>query len=156
MSIIDFPVRDTLIDENARVRNELAHGLHPAVLCNHGLAVALESVAARAPMRVELVAHVGRPVEVGAYYVVAEALTNIAEYAGAASATVTAVAAGGTLSVEIADDGVGGADPRGGSGLCGLRDRVEALGGRLAVLSPAGEGTTIMATIPCSPIRSAG
>jgi signal transduction histidine kinase len=133
---------------------ELAHGLHPAVLSSHGLAVALESLAARAPFEVELTVELDeRPdqaAEVAAYYVIAEALTNGAKYACASKATVTIAGAPGALLVVVADDGVGGADPSVGSGLSGLAERVEALGGRLSVTSPSGEGTTVAATIPSS------
>jgi signal transduction histidine kinase len=136
---------------------ELARGLHPAVLVNHGLAVALESLVARTPLPVELTVDLGdgsaRCAEVAAYFVAAEALTNVAKYARATSAAVTVVRAYGRLTVEIADDGIGGADTRAGSGLRGLADRVEAIGGRLSITSPIGEGTTISATLPCSPSR---
>jgi signal transduction histidine kinase len=88
--------------------------------------------------------------EVAAYYVVAESLTNTAKYAHASSASVEVRHADGRLVVEVVDDGVGGADTRGGSGLRGLADRVEALGGRLRVWSPAGGGTRVEAEIPCA------
>jgi signal transduction histidine kinase len=131
---------------------ELASGLHPAVLCNHGLAVALESLAARAPVPVELTVELDEAaddtVELAAYYVVAEALTNVAKYACAATAGVAVASSGGTLRVTIADDGVGGANPCAGSGIRGLADRVESLGGRLEISSPVGAGTTLVATIP--------
>jgi signal transduction histidine kinase len=137
---------------------ELARGLHPAVLRNHGLATALESLAARVPLRVavdiDLDGRADTPVEVAAYYVVAEALTNVAKYAAATTATVRVARSHGQLHVEVADDGVGGADPDAGSGLRGLADRVEALGGRLDVSSSAGNGTTITARIPCLPFNT--
>jgi signal transduction histidine kinase len=132
---------------------DLAQGIHPAVLSDHGLAVALESLAARAPLPVRLEAEVPtRPparVEVAAYYLVTEALTNVAKYARASQATVNLSLSAGTLVVEVADDGAGGADPRRGTGLRGLADRVEALDGRLQVTSRPGEGTTVRAELPC-------
>ena len=131
----------------------VARGLHPAVLSGHGLAVALESLAARAPVPVRLsVALEGRlpeQVEVTAYYVVCESVTNIGKHAHATSATVDLARPNGTVIVEIVDDGVGGADTEGGSGIRGLADRVEALGGRLRVWSPGGGGTRVRAEIPC-------
>ena len=134
---------------------ELAHGLHPAVLRIQGLAAAVESLATRAPLCVTAIVDVdGRAdtaVEVAAYYVVSEALTNVAKYAAALSATVKITCSYGEMVVEISDDGVGGADPLAGSGLRGLADRVEALGGRLSVSSSVGKGTTVAARIPCSP-----
>jgi signal transduction histidine kinase len=132
---------------------EVAHGLHPAVVSNHGLAVALESLAAGAAVPVRLtVGFEGRlpeQVEVAAYYVIAESLANIGKHAQAASATVDVWGANGDLVAEIADDGAGGADTERGTGLRGLADRVEALGGRLRVWSPAGQGTQVRAEIPC-------
>jgi signal transduction histidine kinase len=133
---------------------ELARGLHPAVLTGYGLPVALDSLAARAPVPVRVdVALDGRlpePVEVAAYFVVSEALTNVAKYAHASTASVEISRDDGDVVVQIADDGVGGATIDGGSGLRGLADRVEALGGRLRVDSPAGEGTRMRAEIPCA------
>jgi signal transduction histidine kinase len=132
---------------------DLARGLHPAVLTAHGLAVALESLVAHAPVPVRLTlgvdGRVAEPVEVAAYYVVCESLTNIGKHARAAGATVNVVREGGHVVVEVADDGVGGADAEGGSGLRGLADRVEALGGRLRVWSPRGGGTRVRAELPC-------
>jgi PAS domain S-box-containing protein len=132
---------------------ELARGLHPAVLSDHGLNAALQTLADRAPVPVLVdVAlddeRLPEPVEAAAYYVVAEALTNMAKHAGASEARVRVQRADGHVVVEVADDGVGGADAKGGSGLCGLVDRVEALGGRLAVTSPAGAGTRVRAELP--------
>ena len=131
---------------------ELARGLHPAVLSEHGLRSALESLALRAPLPVELsVALDDRPpaaVEVAAYYLVSEALTNIAKYADADTATVRVTRRDAELVVEVADDGVGGADPADGSGLRGLADRIEALDGRLDVWSAPARGTTVRAEIP--------
>jgi len=132
---------------------ELARGIHPAVLSDRGLGPALETLVARAPLPVELEVGVdGLPadVEAAAYYVVAEALTNVAKYGHASSATVRVAAENGTLEVSVRDDGVGGADPEKGSGLRGLADRVEALAGRLEVTSSEGTGTTVSASIPLS------
>ena len=132
---------------------ELARGIHPAVLSDHGLLAALEALAARAPLPVDVSVSVDRrppaSVEIAAYYLVSEALTNIAKHAGAASSTVNVVSRDGLLVVEAADDGVGGADPAGGSGLRGLADRVQALGGRLSLTSPPAGGTRVRAEIPC-------
>jgi signal transduction histidine kinase len=132
---------------------ELARGIHPAVLTDRGLGAALESLAGRAPLPVELEVEVERrlPEAVGvtAYFVVAEALTNVARYADASEATVRAAYADGRLTVEVSDDGVGGADPAKGSGLRGLADRLEALDGSLEVHSRPGRGTVLRAEIPC-------
>jgi signal transduction histidine kinase len=131
---------------------ELARGIHPAVLTERGLVVAIEGLLARAPLPVRLEAGVHvRPsaaVEAAAYYVVAEALTNVAKYAEATTATVRAAENDGLIWVEVEDDGVGGANAAHGSGLAGLADRVEALGGRLEVRSRPGEGTLVRAEIP--------
>jgi PAS domain S-box-containing protein len=133
---------------------ELARGIHPAVLTDRGLPAALEALAARTPVPVQLSADLDDrlpgPVEAAAYYVVAEALTNVAKYAGASSVEVRAQRLNGRVVVEVADDGVGGADPVLGSGLRGLADRVEALEGELEVTSAAGAGTTVRAVIPLS------
>jgi signal transduction histidine kinase len=139
---------------------EIAAGLHPAVLTDHGLGVALQGVAARAPVPVELdvrLPHRPPPqVEVAAYYLVSEALANTAKHAAATRVAVRVCSppgqVDGSLQVEVVDDGVGGVDPghvTGGSGLEGLRDRLAALGGDLEILSPLGEGTTVRAVIPC-------
>jgi signal transduction histidine kinase len=133
---------------------ELAAGLHPAVL-ERGLKDALIAVATRAPLPVSVAVDVeprpSAPVEVAAYYLVSETLTNVAKHAGATSATVTVARAGDRLIVDVADDGAGGADPARGSGLRGLADRIDALGGSVRVLSPAGLGTTVHAEIPIAP-----
>jgi signal transduction histidine kinase len=131
---------------------ELARGVHPAILTEEGLAPALESLAARCPFPVDLDVLDGRlpaQVEATAYFVVCEALANVAKHAGASSARVCLSRRNGTLSIEVADDGPGGARPVAGSGLGGLVDRVEALGGRLQVESPDGGGTRILGEIPC-------
>jgi signal transduction histidine kinase len=131
---------------------ELARGLHPAVLADRGLAPALETLAARAPLPVSVEGvppqRLGEPVEAAVYFVVAESLTNAVKHSGASTLRVRMDTAGGELRVEIADDGRGGADPGTGSGLRGLADRVEALGGRLALDSPPGEGTVVRAALP--------
>lgn len=132
---------------------DVARGLHPAVLTSHGLAVALESLTVRAGLPVRLAVGLDErlpdSVEVAAYYVVCECLANIGKHAKATSATVEVCRSGDLLVVEVADDGVGGADSGRGSGLRGLADRVEALGGTLRVRAPRGEGTTVRAEIPC-------
>ena len=131
---------------------ELARGIHPAVLTDRGLGPALEALAGRAPLPVELSTELEErlpaPVEAAAYYVVAEALTNVVKYADASAVQVRAAREDGRVVVEVADDGVGGADPYRGSGLRGLADRVEALDGRLDLESGEGEGTTLRAVIP--------
>jgi PAS domain S-box-containing protein len=132
---------------------ELARGIHPAILTDRGLAAALEALVARAPVPVELEVPEERlpeQVEAAAYYVVAEALTNVAKYAGPCSAHVRVREDGeeGLVTVEVLDDGAGGADPERGSGLRGLADRVAALDGRLAVESAPGSGTRVAAEIP--------
>jgi PAS domain S-box-containing protein len=131
---------------------ELARGLHPAVLSDHGLCAAIEAVAERAPLPVTVDVPIDErlpeTVEAAAYFVVCEALTNVAKYAHASEARVRVERSDGDARVEIVDDGVGGADERAGSGLRGLADRVEALGGRLVVTSPVGEGTAVRAQLP--------
>jgi signal transduction histidine kinase len=132
---------------------DIAHGLHPAVVSGHGLAVALESLAARAPvpvrLTVELDGRVPERLEVAAYYVVSESLANVAKHARANSATVQVARSIGQVVVEVVDDGIGGADTERGSGLRGLADRVEALGGRLRIWTPQGGGTRVRAEMPC-------
>jgi signal transduction histidine kinase len=132
---------------------ELARGIHPAVLSEEGLAAALQGVVQRAPLPVEMKSvpdeRLPQSVEVAAYYLVSEALGNVAKYAHASAATVAISRIGDRAIVEVADDGIGGADLARGSGLRGLADRIGALGGALVVDSPRGEGTTIRATIPC-------
>jgi PAS domain S-box-containing protein len=131
---------------------EAARGLHPVTLSRGGLGPALNALRRRSPVPVELdvPAHerFPEPVEVAAYYVVAEALTNAAKHAHASLVRVEAEAIDGDLHVSVRDDGVGGADPARGSGLVGLADRVEALGGRLTVNSPPGGGTTLHIDLP--------
>ena len=131
---------------------ELARGIHPAVLSDRGLGAALEALAGRAPIAVDLAEIPGdrlpEPIEAAAYFVVAEALTNVVKYAHASQATVRVMRRNGTAVVEVADDGIGGADPDRGSGLRGLADRVSALDGRMSLDSPAGSGTRLRAEIP--------
>jgi signal transduction histidine kinase len=130
---------------------ELARGIHPAVLTDRGLEAALESLAARTPLPVEIEgAHATLPaaVEAAAYYVVSEALANVAKYAQASLVKVTVEQVNGCAHVEVSDDGVGGADPGRGSGLRGLADRVASLNGKLAIDSPPGAGTRVRAEIP--------
>ena len=132
----------------------VARGIHPAVVSGHGLAVALESLAARAPvpvrLTVEIEGRVHERLEVAAYYVVSESLANIGKHAQASSATVEVARRNGEIVVEIVDDGVGGADSERGTGLRGLADRVEALDGRLRVWTPRGGGTRVRAEMPCA------
>jgi signal transduction histidine kinase len=132
---------------------ELARGIHPAVLSDRGLDAALDTLARRAPLPVELNRlpneRLPEAIELAAYFVVSEALTNVAKYARASHATVHVERSNGRLVVEVADDGVGGADPEAGTGLRGLADRLAVIEGRLEVDSPAGRGTTIRARIPC-------
>ena len=134
---------------------QLCRGIHPAILSQGGLGPALRTLARRTPIPVELdaptEARFPEPVEVAAYYVVSEALTNAAKYARASHVSITARERDGVLHFSVGDDGVGGADPGRGSGLTGLRDRMEALGGSLDVRSPAGDGTLIRATLPVQP-----
>ena len=131
---------------------ELARGIHPAVL-NHGLEAALDSLAARSTVPTTVTYEgdgpLPEPVELAAYFVASEALANVAKYAHATSARVRFSHAGRRAVIEIADDGVGGADDSGGSGLRGLADRVEALDGHLRVVSPPGAGTVVIAELPC-------
>ena len=132
---------------------EIAHGIHPAVVTAHGLPVALEQAAALAPLpvtlSVQLEGRLPEPVEVAAYYMVCESLANVGKYAQASAAEVELCRAGDVLRVDVSDDGVGGADTEAGTGLRGLADRMEALGGTLRVWSPAGGGTLVRAEIPC-------
>src|SRR4051794_10047323 len=131
---------------------ELARGLHPALLSELGLGPALDALSARSPFPVEITDvpedRLPGPVEAAIYYVVSESLTNAAKHAAAASATVSVLCSSDTVTVEIADDGSGGASLDAGSGLRGLVDRVEALGGELTVSSPRGAGTLVRAELP--------
>ena len=131
---------------------ELARGIHPAVLTDRGLRAAVEALAVRAPMPVEIsdITHERMPesVEVAAFYVISESLANVGKYASASAARVSAVRVDGRLVVEVEDDGIGGADASKGSGLRGLADRVAALSGTLEVASEKGRGTRVRAEIP--------
>jgi signal transduction histidine kinase len=131
---------------------DIARGIHPAVLSQGGLVPALQALARRSAVPVKLaVSTSGRPaehIEVTAYYVVSELLTNAAKHARASVVRVTVEQRDKTLHLSVRDDGVGGADPAWGSGLVGLRDRVEAKGGTAVIQSPAGAGTTVLVTLP--------
>jgi signal transduction histidine kinase len=150
--------REVLAQASAELRSamselrELARGIHPAILTEEGLAAAVESVADRSSVPVQLhIALGGRlpePVESTAYYVVSESLANVAKYAEASVARVDLARRNGSLRVEVVDDGKGGADADRGSGLGGLEDRVAAVGGTLRIESPHGEGTRVLAEIP--------
>jgi PAS domain S-box-containing protein len=154
----DGPQRDALLDQalsdsQAAIEElrELAHGLHPAILTHHGLAAAVESVADRAPLPVAIDMPPYRypaDIELAAYFVVAETLTNIAKYANAATASVSANRRDNRLVLTVQDDGTGGAAPTSGGGLSGLEDRMAALGGTLSIDSPRGRGTTVRAELP--------
>ena len=131
---------------------ELSRGIHPAILSKGGLGPAIKVLARRSAVPVELVLGIDRrlpdPVEVAAYYVVAESLTNAAKHAQASTVDVGVNTEGHNLHLSIRDDGIGGADAAKGSGLTGLHDRVEALGGTLSISSQPGTGTALHATIP--------
>jgi signal transduction histidine kinase len=136
---------------------EVSRGIHPALLARGGLDPALKALARRSPFPVELDINLdGRlpdHVEVAAYYVVAEALTNAAKHARPTALWVAADVVDGRVRLTVRDDGIGGADPANGSGLVGLTDRVEALGGTITVHSPAGEGTTLQVWLPVAAPR---
>ena len=134
---------------------EISRGIHPAILSEGGLGPALKALARRSAVPVEvdvrLDARLPAPVEVAAYYVVSEALTNAAKHADASVASVGVEARNGRLHLAVRDDGVGGADPDRGSGLIGLSDRVQALGGTITIHSPVGEGTALLIDLPVEP-----
>jgi signal transduction histidine kinase len=136
---------------------DLARGLHPAILSDRGLGPALEALAGRTHVPVKIAnraeERLPQPVEAAAYYVVAESLTNVAKYAGASRVAVDVRCLDGVARVEVVDDGIGGATPSDGSGLRGLADRVEALGGRLEIHSPPAGGTSVRAFIPIEHAR---
>jgi signal transduction histidine kinase len=156
------PENDQLASQLAQVQKglaealdelrELSRGIHPAILSEGGLVPALKALARRSAVPVKLEVEVDErladPVEVGGYYVVSEALTNATKHAEASKVEVRARANDGVLELTIDDDGVGGADPAQGSGLTGLADRVEALGGTIAIASPPGEGTSLRVELP--------
>jgi signal transduction histidine kinase len=134
---------------------EISHGIHPAILSEAGLGPALEALARRSAVPVELDLNLGlrlgEHVEAAGYYIASEAITNAAKHAQASVIEVLADGCDGALTLSISDDGVGGADPGRGSGIIGLRDRVEALGGTILVLSPPGQGTTLHVQLPAEP-----
>src|SRR6266567_5145204 len=156
------PDQDDLRDELSRVAmglanavddlQEISRGIHPAILSKGGLAPALEGLAHRSPIPVNLElkadARLPGPIEVAAYYVASEALANAAKHAQASQIDVSLASRNGSLVLSIRDDGVGGAYPGRGSGLVGLQDRVEALGGTIRIDSSAGSGTCIVVTLP--------
>jgi signal transduction histidine kinase len=150
--LIDDAIEE--LSEGTAELRELARGIHPAILTDRGLEAAVNALAGRASVPVEVRAvpaeRLAAPVESTAYFVVAEALTNVARYSQASYAEVEIGRDNGALIVEVRDDGVGGADPARGSGLRGLADRVAAVDGRLVVTSEPGAGTTVHAEIPCA------
>jgi PAS domain S-box-containing protein len=147
--LLDAAVRE--LHTGLEELREIARGLHPAILTDRGLRLALEALAERTPVTVDLEAPGERlpdHIEATAYYIVSEALTNVVKHAAADHARVTIRRDGAVLRCEVADDGRGGADPNAGTGILGLRDRAEAAGGTLAITSPAGRGTQIVAVLP--------
>jgi PAS domain S-box-containing protein len=158
------PAEPTVDDASEQLKQglaelrDLAHGIHPAVLGEHGLAAALEGLVARCTVPVELNVsreRVAPDVEAAIYFTVAEALTNVAKYAQATLARLHVDISDGAVVAEVADDGIGGASTAAGSGLRGLEDRLDALDGTLTIESPPGAGTTIRARVPLSPGASA-
>jgi PAS domain S-box-containing protein len=152
-------VGDALEDTRGAIEElrDLAHGLHPAILTHRGLAAAVEALADRAPLPVRVDIPDRRypsSVELTAYFVAAETLTNVAKYARASTVHIAAVPTADELVLSIDDDGVGGATPSAGSGLSGLQDRVAAVDGKLTIASPPGGGTRVCAAIPLAPSKS--
>jgi signal transduction histidine kinase len=141
------------LDRALEELRELARGIHPAVLTDRGIDSAVEALAGRTPLPVEIDRKLGErvsePVELAAYFVVSEALTNVVKYASASRASIRLERENGAVRVEVADDGIGGADASRGSGLRGLADRISVLGGKLEVASPPGRGTKVIARLPC-------
>jgi signal transduction histidine kinase len=135
---------------------EVSHGIHPALLSEAGLGPALKALARRSAVPVELDLNLGprlpERVEAAAYYIASEALTNVAKHARASVIDMRADGWDGTLILSIGDDGIGGADPSRGSGIIGLKDRVEALGGTISLLSPPGHGTALHVRLPADPM----
>ena len=131
---------------------EFARGIHPGILAERGLGAALKTLARRSAvpvvLEVRVDARLSEAIEVGVYYVVSEALANVAKHAQATTVAVDVEAVDGVLRVSVRDDGVGGADPAHGSGLVGLKDRVEALGGRMSIRSERGAGTELLVELP--------
>jgi signal transduction histidine kinase len=148
------------LDAGLKELRDLARGIHPAVLTDRGLEAAVEALVRRSPvpveLRVDLPQRLDPPIEAAAYFLVSEALTNVAKYARASATRVELECGDGSLAVSIADDGVGGAAPEGGSGLRGLIDRVEAIGGDLQIDSPSGKGTRVRARLPLRVLGSLG
>jgi signal transduction histidine kinase len=144
---------DDELEQALEELRELARGIHPATLTTHGLQTALDALTQRAAVPTEVTRvpeeRLPEPVEAAIYYLVAEAITNVAKYARATQARVAVERSNGIVRVEVSDDGVGGAAPGNGTGLVGLVDRIEALGGRLRIESPRGRGTRLSAEIPC-------
>jgi signal transduction histidine kinase len=143
------------LDQALRELRDLARGIHPAELADRGVVAAVEALAARAPLPVAVVASMAErrlpeQVELAAYFVVSEALTNVAKYASATKASVAVAERNGRLAVEVRDDGVGGAELNRGTGLRGLADRLAAIDGRLEIRSEPGQGTVVLAGLPCS------
>jgi GAF domain-containing protein len=142
----------TVMDE----LREISHGIHPAILSESGLGQALEALARRSAVPVELElnlgARLGKHVEAAGYYIASEAITNAAKHAQASVICMRADGCDGALTLSISDDGIGGADPSRGSGIIGLKDRVEALGGTISVLSPPGHGTALHVQLPADPM----
>jgi signal transduction histidine kinase len=155
----DPELQETLAQADAELKRtlveirELARGIHPAVLSRSGLGAALRSLAERSSVPVDIqeapTDRFSASVEATVYFLVSEALANVSKHAGASRVTVSVTRSDGALSVDIRDDGAGGADPQRGSGLVGLRDRVATLGGRFEVDSSPGQGTVIHAEVPC-------
>jgi signal transduction histidine kinase len=147
ISRVEDDVREVL-DE----LREIARGVHPPILSQGGLGPALRALARRSAVPVELsveeVERLPQPVEVAAYYVVSEGLANAAKHSGATLVRIGLALRNGCVELSVRDDGVGGADPKGGTGLVGLADRVEALGGTLVITSPPREGTSISLELP--------
>jgi signal transduction histidine kinase len=135
---------------------EVSHGIHPAILSEAGLGPALEALARRSVVPVELDLNLGprlgENVEAAGYYIASEAITNVAKHAQASVIDMCADGRDGALTLSISDDGIGGADPSRGSGMIGLKDRVEALGGTVSVLSPPGHGTAVHVLLPADPV----
>jgi signal transduction histidine kinase len=156
------PLTDQLKDELTGAANRLAatldelveisRGIHPAVLARGGLTPALETLARRSPVPVDLElrtrTRLPAPIEVAAYYVISEALTNIAKHAQASAARITVAVRDDVLELSIRDNGRGGADTNRGSGLIGLTDRVDALDGTIEIASPIGQGTALRVALP--------
>jgi signal transduction histidine kinase len=138
---------DTGLDE----LREIARGIHPAILSDHGLRYALDALAARLdiPVTIELPAErLPADLEATVYYIVSEAMTNVAKHAAATTARVSVYRDGDVVRCEVTDDGRGGADAAAGTGILGLRDRAEAAGGTLSIVSPLGQGTVVSAALP--------